>query len=176
MYRLKLMVRDEDYFAFSEYSYSKLKTVQLSKRKYRRKFALLFFVLALVLWNHGNTIEAGVLCTASVFSWFFIPHLASSNYRKHITSIVQECENGFGIGPLQIETTEAGVRAVDKDSETTVRWRAIFAIVETEQHLFIYQDPIRGWIIPRKQIAQPEYQAFRDFAQNRFEATRPAAP
>lgn len=79
--------------------------------------------------------------------------------------------------PSTVTLSPNGVRSDDGPETATVRWEGISRVANTSQHLFIFAQPKRALIVPRRAFdSDEEFARFADFARAQCEAAKPQTP
>ena len=131
------------------------------------------------VWLSGKLTTAAVvyLCATGFFGllalWMevFEPRLAAWNirrtYRRHHKGQLQ---------PNRLALSPDGLHIVSEHTDAFLRWPAIERVAETDDHAFLYTNPVRAIIVPRRVFADGwRFTEFVDLARRYYQQSRAAS-
>lgn len=145
------------------------------------------FLLQLILWPLFVFFAGYMIGTASdpltraipavagaLFVAATIPWVHSRSITRQVRKMYEEGPTVglFGVHTLAIE--EDGLRESSEGGEQFARWPAIYRVVESDTHAFIYLSPVLAHVIPRASLDPPLLAAFLDEVRKRAVASQRA--
>ena len=141
-----------DYAAFNMHH---LMTSDMARRQWRA-FRLAFvgatailsvFVVGMSIRELIPIVVAGVL--GSVIAWLISPFLWKRSVRHNIHRMAEA--DGLGTPGRHVLTLDGdGIREQSPTATVTAPWSSLLRVDDTPDYLFIYTDPVRGFVVPKR--------------------------
>jgi hypothetical protein len=93
--------------------------------------------------HHAPSFAAGV-----VFGVVLLISLS-----KAMAKQMRPAEDGYILGPQQVEVTDAGFRVMSQRHEAVFQWDGVRGMEVTAKHIFVMVDRNAGIIVPRRSFA-----------------------
>jgi hypothetical protein len=104
-------------------------------------------VIALPSRDLVGGMVAGVI--AAAFMWLVAPRM----WKQEVQRNIKRMAKGDGLGQPGKHTLtvdDSGLREVTPNATVTTPWSSLIRVDETAEHLFIYTDPVRAFVVPKR--------------------------
>lgn len=137
---------------------------------YRTPYLFTSFILVIMILLYARIVtSAGIIgpfvfCTpmlvASIVFFILYPSILKKTLKRSVESIYVSSHE---IGTHKLKITETWVIDKTSTSELDMQWIAVEKIVETDRHIFIYTNPMKAFLIPKR--AFPDEAKCREFIE-----------
>lgn len=143
----------KDYIDFNMNHFSISPTLKRTIFLQRYIFSIIYLIIPFVLTTVSD-IPFGYW--ASIFGityilWVvFYPRYFMKTVQRNIEKLMNEGHTKSMLGEHSLTLTDEGVIEKNNSGETKTNWSSIEKIVQTDEHLYIYIDSIKAYIVPIK--------------------------
>lgn len=158
-FTLEYELTAQDYIDFNLYhlKYSgKIKNLLFIQRFV---MPLIYFVLAFILARSTNVpLWVWMIVSAAVYLlWVFVyPARMEKNLSKKLSKALKQEKNSKLLGRHSITLYGDGLTDTGNGGETRVKWSSIMDFVNYKEHLFIFINESRAFIIPKRAFASED--------------------
>ncbi len=80
----------------------------------------------------------------------FYPKYFNKTVKKNVEKMLGEGNSNSLYGEHKLSLTEDGITETNEAEKLEIGWNSIEKIVKTEEHIFIYLDSIKAYIVPKR--------------------------
>jgi len=140
----------DDYAAFNLHHLMTSDVGRRQRRVYRLSLAGVTAVLSASLITVVLRDSVAALAAAAIGAmtgWFLGPFTWKREVRRNVRKMAKD--DGLGASGRHVLTLDDyGIRENTPNATVTVPWSSLVRVDETADHLFIYTDPVRAFVVP----------------------------
>lgn len=110
--------------------------------------------------QHHFKLAYAFIGTAFLLAIFMVFSTLRS-YRKHPEKIVRARSKEEVESRLIMEISPEGISAKDEKSATSIAWNGISKIIDLPDYLFIFASSNSALVVPRRELGDAQFQAFK---------------
>lgn len=149
---LEYFLTTEDHVAFNEHVARTSPVLRKQQATYRVVGSVLCGITCLgVLWAFERSwplaLVGGLL--TSVVLWFLFPRILWRSMLRGIRKVVAK---GFvgPVGHVRVTLSEDGLTEQIGGTTSSVEWRSIDRVTQTDEHFFVFASPVAALVVPRR--------------------------
>lgn len=151
----------DDLIAFSRYHYVNSPTVRKQLLLARLVVIVMLMILAITFDRHFPFHLPIIIASgASILTLIFTPKLQRDALDKTMRKQYGEGRNRGVIGPKQLTPTDTGITIRGECDQHELSFTAIERIVRTDDHTYLYIGAANAHVIPHRDIATAQLDAF----------------
>lgn len=129
-----------------------------NSKQFKRIKIIMTFVLPAIwlgiitveyLIGNFNLLGAGILFVASILWILFYPKRLKNSALKRAKKLLAEGDNSGYLGKHEVELNDQEIKSAAPQSTSTINWKGITRLIETDQYYFLYNTAASALIIPK---------------------------
>jgi hypothetical protein len=162
---LKFSNTVDDIVAFNRYHCSASPQIRTAKRKQHLLFVLMLgaFATSLLAYTRSPFVAAGTFgagLAGLVLSQTLLKETFARRRDELVRRMLLESSNDGILGPRRLSVLEDRLEEESATSRNSVRYEAIGRLEETPQYVFIYLNSQQAVVVPKREVAPTELEAF----------------